>query len=100
MGGWALLHSFRTCTCPAAPGTLQEGCLSAGPCAQVDPERNLLYVRGGVPGHKGNFVCVRDAALVPFKKQPQRPLPTWLGPLPDAPMVALPSATDPFATRE
>ena len=27
----------------------------------IDPVRNLLYVKGQVPGHKGNFVLVRDA---------------------------------------
>ena len=27
----------------------------------IDPIRNLLYVKGQVPGHKGNFVLVRDA---------------------------------------
>ncbi|KAK9842200.1 hypothetical protein WJX81_000206 [Elliptochloris bilobata] len=67
---------------------------------KVDPVRNLLYVRGQVPGHKGNFVYVRDAVLVPFKRQPERPVPTYLGPLPDAPLVAPPSAVDPYAARE
>lgn len=28
---------------------------------QVDPIRNLLYVVGQIPGHKGNFVLVQDA---------------------------------------
>ena len=27
----------------------------------IDPVRNLLYVKGQVPGHKGNFVLVKDA---------------------------------------
>ena len=27
---------------------------------RVDPERNLIYVRGAVPGHSGNWVHVRD----------------------------------------
>jgi len=40
---------------------------------KVDPARNLIYVRGQVPGHSGNFVYVKDAIkrppspeLVPF----------------------------------
>lgn len=32
---------------------------------RVDPERNLLLVRGAVPGGNGAFVLVRDAAKVP-----------------------------------
>jgi len=39
----------------------------------VDPARNLIYIRGQVPGHSGNFVYVKDAIkrppspeLVPF----------------------------------
>ncbi len=27
----------------------------------VDPDRNLIYVKGAVPGHKGNFVRITDA---------------------------------------
>ncbi len=66
----------------------------------MDPVRNLLYVRGQVPGHKGNFVYVRDAVLVPFKKQPERPMPTYLGPVLDGPLLAPPSPIDPYAQRE
>ena len=46
---------------------------------RVDPERNLLWVRGQVPGHKGNFVLVRDAAKKTLEQQPPRPVPTQLG---------------------
>lgn len=28
---------------------------------RVDNERNLIYVRGAIPGHSGNWVVVRDA---------------------------------------
>ena len=28
---------------------------------QVDGERNLLFVRGGIPGHNDGLVCVRSA---------------------------------------
>ena len=29
---------------------------------RVDPERNLIAVRGAVPGAKGGLVIIRDAA--------------------------------------
>lgn len=45
---------------------------------QVDPIRNLLYVKGQVPGHKGNYVVIKDAALKKFDLQPERPFPTCL----------------------
>lgn len=35
--------------------------LTLFPTQQVDPQRNLLYVRGQVPGPAGSFVLVRDA---------------------------------------
>lgn len=31
----------------------------------VDAERNLVYIRGAVPGHKGNYVRIRDAIRLP-----------------------------------
>jgi len=34
---------------------------------KVDAERNLIYVRGAVPGHKGNFVRLTDATRKPRK---------------------------------
>lgn len=63
---------------------------------QVDAARNLLYVRGQVPGHKGNFVKVRDAVLKTFKEQPSRPVPTFLGTLPLQPFLAPKSTINPF----
>lgn len=63
---------------------------------QVDAVRNLLYVRGQVPGHKGNFVKIRDAVLKTFKEQPSRPVPTFLDALPLQPVLAPKSPTSPF----
>ena len=63
---------------------------------QVDPVRNLLYVRGQVPGHKGNFVMVSDATLTSFRQQPQRPFPTHVGPLPTDVSIAPAPAADPY----
>jgi large subunit ribosomal protein L3 len=28
---------------------------------KIDAEKNLIFVRGGVPGHNDAIVCVRDA---------------------------------------
>lgn len=41
----------------------------------IDVERNLLYVQGAVPGHKGNFVQVKDAVK---KRQDDLPFPTYV----------------------
>lgn len=43
---------------------------------KVDPQRNLLYIKGQVPGHRGNFVLVRDAIR---KSQTNLPFPTYIG---------------------
>ena len=29
--------------------------------AKIDAEKNLIYVRGGVPGHNDGIVALRDA---------------------------------------
>ena len=34
-----------------------------------------LWVRGQVPGHKGNFVKIEDAVMKTVDKQPARPFP-------------------------
>ncbi len=67
---------------------------------QVDAARNLIYVRGQVPGHKGNFVRISDAALKTFGQQPQRPVPTFLDPLPLEPLLAPKSEKSPFDYKE
>ena len=43
---------------------------------QVDPQRNLVYVKGQVPGHKGKFVFIRDAVYKVAADQPPLPWPT------------------------
>ena len=62
----------------------------------MDPVRNLLYVRGQVPGHKGNFVLVKDAVMKQSHQQPDRPFPTYLGPSLSGVLTAPPSEKDPF----
>jgi large subunit ribosomal protein L3 len=41
--------------------------------AKVDVERGLIMVRGAVPGHKGGWVMVRDAAKRVLPKDAPRP---------------------------
>ncbi|SPQ98766.1 Large ribosomal subunit protein uL3c [Plasmodiophora brassicae] len=42
---------------------------------RIDPERNLIYVRGSIPGRKGNWVTIRDAVRRP-KQLAGLPIPT------------------------
>lgn len=67
---------------------------------KIDPARSLMWVRGQVPGHSGNFLFVKDA----FHKRPDlniTPFPTHFPP-PDEdttalePMVADMGDVDPF----
>src|SRR5260221_6509697 len=41
--------------------------------AKVDVERGLIMIRGAVPGHKGGWVMVRDAAKRPRPKEAPMP---------------------------
>lgn len=45
---------------------------------RVDGERNLLYLHGAVPGHRGSWVRVRDAKKKPFEPGKVPPLPTYV----------------------
>jgi len=46
---------------------------------RVDPIRNLIYVKGQVPGHKGNFVEIKDSTHTRVHQQPVLPVPTVAG---------------------
>lgn len=64
--------------------------------SQVDPQRNLLYVKGQVPGHKGNYVYIKDAVYKIPAQQPDLPWPTAKTD-PNAPVtVVSPHPKDPF----
>ncbi len=67
---------------------------------QVDPVRNLLYVRGQVPGHKGNFVYIADSVKKTTEQQPPRPVPTYRGDDLLGETIAPPTGPDPFAYQE
>lgn len=64
---------------------------------QVDPERNLLYVRGQVPGPQGSFVLVRDAFRWKWaeRQAAELPFPTHIGDLPPV-TVAKRDGADPY----
>lgn len=63
--------------------------------------KNLLYVKGQIPGHRGNFVKVRDAVLKRSSGvQPERPFPTFIGEAPAEPLTAPFPGKDPFDYRE
>ncbi len=65
----------------------------------TDIERGLLFVRGSVPGHKGAWLIVRDAAKI--SRPDAAPYPAGLraaansnAPAQDAPAEAAPEATE------
>ena len=62
--------------------------------------RNLLYVKGQVPGHKGNFVLVKDAVKKRFAEQPERPCPTYIEDYSGGVLYASKSEHNPFEPRE
>ncbi|CAH8362633.1 unnamed protein product [Eruca vesicaria subsp. sativa] len=71
---------------------------------KIDPARNLIWVRGQVPGAEGNFVFIKDA----FYKKPdisKLPFPTYLAPEDEdpselEPLVADLGEVDPFMLAE
>lgn len=66
--------------------------------AQVDPARNLLFVRGQVPGPQGSFVYVRDAFRWKWaeRQAAQLPFPTFLGEALPEVQVARSDRQDPY----
>jgi large subunit ribosomal protein L3 len=67
---------------------------------KIDPMRNLIFIKGSVPGHNGNYVTLRDSFDYPHTIQSPPPFPTWVAPpgvkeLPE--QVMKPVGPDPFA---
>lgn len=56
--------------------------------------RNLVYVRGQVPGPQGSFLYLKDAQRMPYER-PGLPFPTHLGAAPREVSVAKREA-DPY----
>lgn len=65
---------------------------------KVDPARNLLFVRGQVPGPQGSFVYVRDAFRWKWaeRQAAQLPFPTFLGEALPEVQVARSDRQDPY----
>ena len=56
----------------------------------IDAVRDLIFVKGAVPGHKGNYVRVTDAIKQPMqfhKLRVQVPFPTFVGNKPTKPNI-------------
>mmetsp|Transcript_11558 Transcript_11558/g.42279 ORF Transcript_11558/g.42279 Transcript_11558/m.42279 type:complete len:90 (+) Transcript_11558:62-331(+) len=45
---------------------------------RIDPEHNLLFVKGHVPGNTGGFVYVSDAIREERARIFERPFPTYM----------------------
>ncbi|OQS03111.1 50S ribosomal protein L3-2 [Thraustotheca clavata] len=70
---------------------------------KVDPERNLLFVKGTVPGAPGGIVRVTDARKKKFKDAAQPPFPTFIlaeGESLPGPIMAPKSEKDPYHFEE
>lgn len=64
---------------------------------QIDPVRNLLFVKGAIPGRTGAVLRVRDAIKKPHKVENPPPFPTFIGDT-GSEIVTMPAGeTDPFA---
>ena len=69
---------------------------------KVDPARNLIWIKGQVPGKAGNFVRVKDALFKPPADEGlEVPYPAWgMGDMPEAPTeVTVAKMKDPFLTQ-
>jgi large subunit ribosomal protein L3 len=65
---------------------------------KIDPDRNLLYVKGSVPGKPGVFVRVTDARDQVFEAAAPPPFPTFEGDVPEQ-LIAPAGKTDPLNFR-
>jgi large subunit ribosomal protein L3 len=60
---------------------------------KIDPARDVLYIKGAVPGANGSFVRVVDAVKGPFYPA-EPPRPTFTGEVPTEPLYAPASEKD------
>jgi large subunit ribosomal protein L3 len=66
--------------------------------AKVEPQRNLLYVRGQVPGPAGQFVYLRDAYCCSRDEKATwgLPFPTFVGDPASLPTTVFKTPKDPY----
>ena len=71
---------------------------------KIDPQRQLLYVKGQIPGPVGSYVYACDAHKKPFAPENPPPFPTFIPPADDLKEVLqIPTellGSDPFANGE
>jgi large subunit ribosomal protein L3 len=48
---------------------------------KIDPQRDVIYIKGACPGPNGSFVRIVDAVMGPFYPE-EPPMPTFIGDLP------------------
>lgn len=51
---------------------------------KIDPQKQLLFVKGQIPGASGSSVYLRDAQKKPFNSENPPPFPTFVPPVDDA----------------
>lgn len=68
---------------------------------KIDAQRNLIYVKGPVPGKRGTVLEVYDSKIRKYETQPPRPSPTFLGcDIPRGALYMAPSETNPYDYKE
>eukprot|EP00201_Polytomella_parva_P011914 CAMPEP_0175057222 /NCGR_PEP_ID=MMETSP0052_2-20121109/11137_1 /TAXON_ID=51329 ORGANISM="Polytomella parva, Strain SAG 63-3" /NCGR_SAMPLE_ID=MMETSP0052_2 /ASSEMBLY_ACC=CAM_ASM_000194 /LENGTH=304 /DNA_ID=CAMNT_0016322397 /DNA_START=238 /DNA_END=1152 /DNA_ORIENTATION=+ len=65
---------------------------------KIDAERNLIYVKGSVPGEKGGALFLRDSVSMDFEQRKafNLPYPTFLGSTQDKPVEVRKTDKDPY----
>nr|8A22_Ab Chain Ab, uL3m [Polytomella magna]8APN_Ab Chain Ab, uL3m [Polytomella magna]8APO_Ab Chain Ab, uL3m [Polytomella magna] len=65
---------------------------------KVDPKRNLLYVKGAVPGPRGASILVRDSNRMDYEERValNLPYPTFIGSPDELPVLVRKSDKDPY----
>jgi large subunit ribosomal protein L3 len=67
---------------------------------KIDVKRNLLFVQGTLPGHRGQYVIIKDAVKRPWHPDTPPPFPTYAPKKGDETVeeiVCAPTEVDPFA---
>ena len=62
--------------------------------AKIDPERNVLFLRGSVPGKPGTFIRIHDGRSNKFNSDYHPPFPTYIEGEHDAPEVLIAPVSD------
>jgi len=52
-------------------------CVQSLQLYKIDCKRDLLFIKGHIPGYAGNYVLVKDAIRKPFEPDNPPPFPSW-----------------------